>query len=163
MKFNSMQDHVRNLRAFLGKYEQKLSGTNFQVELGFRLAEFGDEKLRKGEVLSRIIETPASGSVGYKLTKSGSLLTTVAKCLSLNEFEHKPSHYNDELKKDIKFNLVPELEVYLNKLSSLNSSNIYEVSGLDDYPSFNIFWSFCYLIYDHNRGVGFLFWGGASD
>ena len=149
-------------KKFLRKWEKMLSGVNYQVELGFNVVEYeGPEK--KESLLHALTDKSDISKVEFRKVNASEFEGNIKLLLLKGAFDDLPSHYTEGLQSDIKRKMIPRFNEYIRSQVILNRSNIYSVVNIEDYPCFDIFWSFCYLVNDHSINRSVLIWGGASD
>lgn len=162
----SMEDlaqYTEIVKSFLSKWEKNLSGCNYVVEFGFKLILHKGEKLRKEEALYKLMCLSSISDIEFTKCNEHEMKSNISNLLRTGGFETQPSHFTKEIVKDINNKMLPKYYEHIKHYINLGSSNIYKLTNVPDAPCFDIFWSYTYLVTDHNRGTSIIIWGGASD
>jgi len=148
---------------FLSKWEKKLDGCNYVVEFGFKSISHNDETMKKEEALSKLMGLSNLSDIEFTKTNENEMKSNISSLLKTGGYDTSPSHFTKELIKDINNKMLPKYYEHFKHYINLGGSNIYKLSNVPDAPCFDIFWSYTYLVTDHNRGTSIIVWGGASD
>lgn len=150
---------------FFSKWEKDMSGCNYVVKFGLKSFSHGEEKLRKEAILCRLFKLSTSeiSNIGFVKCTASEFKKEVSNLIVHGEFNSAPCHFTNEIIKEIENKFLTTYFEHIKHYTSISTSNIYRLTNVPDAPVFDIFWSFCYLISDHNRHTSIVIYGGAAD